>query len=76
MTPGYCSRFKDFTVGDLVMDFSDVGELGLGQIIKFNRHEVAINENENDKPPIEPRNNAANVFNWKYVKQLKLGTQR
>ncbi|KAJ6326198.1 hypothetical protein OIU78_013322 [Salix suchowensis] len=56
--PGYCSRVLDFTVGRFgygrvkFLGKTDVRRLNLDQIVKFNRHEVVVYEDENAKPMV------------------------
>ncbi|KAF9686248.1 hypothetical protein SADUNF_Sadunf03G0139100 [Salix dunnii] len=56
--PGYCSRVLDFTVGRVgygrvkFLGKTDVRRLNLDQIVKFNRHEVIVYEDENAKPMV------------------------
>ncbi|XP_052182863.1 nuclear pore complex protein NUP96 [Diospyros lotus] len=58
INPGYCCQVKDFTVGRVgygcvkFMGETDVRQLCLDQIIKFNRHEVVVYEDESTKPVI------------------------
>lgn len=58
MDPGYCSRVLDFTVGRFgygcvkFLGKTDVRRLNLDHIVKFNRHEVIVYEDENAKPMV------------------------
>ncbi|KAF6169897.1 hypothetical protein GIB67_034289 [Kingdonia uniflora] len=56
--PGHCCRVQDFTVGRIgygrvrFLGETDVRWLNLNQIVKFNRHEIVVYEDENDKPVV------------------------
>ncbi|XP_065869361.1 nuclear pore complex protein NUP96 [Euphorbia lathyris] len=56
--PGYCSRVPDFTVGRLgcgcvkFLGVTDIRGLDLDHIIKFNRHEIVVYEDESAKPAV------------------------
>ncbi|CAK7336280.1 unnamed protein product [Dovyalis caffra] len=56
--PGYCSRVPDFTIGRFgyghvkFLGKTDVRSLCLDDIVKFNRHEVVVYEDENAKPVV------------------------
>ncbi|KAL8142254.1 hypothetical protein V2J09_015286 [Rumex salicifolius] len=58
LDPGYCSRVKDFTVGRLgygsvkFLGETDVRWLNLEEIVKFQRHEIVVYEDETTKPPV------------------------
>ncbi|CAH8353738.1 unnamed protein product [Eruca vesicaria subsp. sativa] len=57
-SPGYCSRVPDFTVGRIGYGFikflgtTDVRNLELDQIVKFQRHEVVVYDDESSKPAV------------------------
>ncbi|KAI3930681.1 hypothetical protein MKX01_037127 [Papaver californicum] len=56
--PGYCSRVQDFTVGRFGYGFvkflgeTDVRWLNLDQIVKLDRHNIVVYEDEMDKPEV------------------------
>ncbi|GFP82771.1 nuclear pore complex protein nup96 [Phtheirospermum japonicum] len=56
MSPGYCSRVQDFIVGRVgygcvkFNEETDVRSLDLDNIVKFNRCEVVVYEDESSKP--------------------------
>ncbi|XP_059303513.1 nuclear pore complex protein NUP96 [Lycium ferocissimum] len=58
MSPRYCSKVVNFTVGRFGYGFvkfsgeTDVRGLDLDRIVKFRRHEVIVYEDENDKPAV------------------------
>ncbi|CAI9754140.1 unnamed protein product [Fraxinus pennsylvanica] len=58
MSPGFCSRVQDFTVGRVgygcvkFIGETDVRWLNLDQIIKFNRCEIIVYEDESLKPAV------------------------
>lgn len=66
--PGYCSRVLDFTVGRVgygsvkFLGETDIRKLELDNIVKFDRHEVVVYEDENAKPVVgQGLNKAAEV---------------
>nr|BAJ34529.1 unnamed protein product [Eutrema halophilum] len=66
--PDYCSRVPDFTVGRIGYGYikflgcTDVRKLDLDQIVKFQRHEVIVYDDESSKPVVgEGLNKAAEV---------------
>lgn len=68
MDPGHCSRVQNFTVGRygygsvMFLGETDVRWLNLDQIIKFNRHEIVVYEDETTKPVVgKGLNKAAEV---------------
>ncbi|KAJ0256694.1 Nuclear pore complex protein NUP96 [Hirschfeldia incana] len=67
-SPGYCSRVTDFTIGRIGYGYikflgsTDVRKLDLDQIVKFQRHEVVVYDDESSKPAVgEGLNKAAEV---------------
>lgn len=58
LNPGYCSKVRDFTIGRVgygcvkFIGETDVRYLDLEEIVKFNRHEVVVYEDECGKPPV------------------------
>ncbi|KAF8080371.1 hypothetical protein N665_0951s0008 [Sinapis alba] len=67
-SPGFCSRVPDFTVGRIGYGFikflgtTDVRNLDLDHIVKFQRHEVVVYDDESSKPAVgEGLNKAAEV---------------
>lgn len=68
MSPGYCSRVRDFTVGRFgygCVKFTgetDVRWLDLDHVVKFSRHELVVYEDESSKPVVgQGLNKAAEV---------------
>lgn len=76
LNPGYCSRVRDFTIGRVgygcvkFIGETDVRYLDLEEIVKFNRHEVVVYEDESSKPPVGQGLNKPAVVTL----ILKLGT--
>ncbi|KAJ4965646.1 hypothetical protein NE237_017495 [Protea cynaroides] len=75
--PGHCCRVQNFTVGRVgygcvrFIGETDVRWLELDQIVKFERHEVVVYEDETDKPAIgEGLNKAAEVTLVLQIKPL------
>ncbi|XP_043720177.1 nuclear pore complex protein NUP96 isoform X1 [Telopea speciosissima] len=75
--PGHCCRVRNFTVGRVgygwvkFLGETDVRWLELDQIVKFDRHEVVVYEDETDKPAIgEGLNKAAEVTLVLQIKPL------
>ncbi|KMT15924.1 hypothetical protein BVRB_3g051110 [Beta vulgaris subsp. vulgaris] len=58
INPGYCSKIRDFTVGRVgfgsvkFLGDTDVRGLDLVEIVKFNRNEVVVYEDESSKPVV------------------------
>lgn len=58
VNPGCCKKIRDFTVGRVgfgsvkFLGETDVRGLDLVEIVKFNRHEVVVYEDESSKPPV------------------------
>lgn len=82
LDPGYCSRVPDFVVGRFgygcVKFFgkTDVRGLNLDQIVKFDRHEVTVYEDESNKPMVgQGLNKTAEVTLRLQIKNLDLEKQ-
>ncbi|KAL3819154.1 hypothetical protein ACJIZ3_005059 [Penstemon smallii] len=97
MYPGYCSRVQDFVVGRVgygcvkFIGKTDVRCLNLDHIVKFNRCEVVVYEDESSKPAvgqglnkpaevtlllqINPLNNLTEVHIRKIEEKLKRSTE-
>ncbi|PIA45826.1 hypothetical protein AQUCO_01600220v1 [Aquilegia coerulea] len=95
--PGHCSRVNDFTVGRIgygqvkFLGQTDVRLLNIDQIVKFDRHEIVVYENEKDKPVAGEGLNKASIVTLilkvrseclkgkvlnGFVKKLKSATER
>ncbi|KAL2894221.1 Nuclear pore complex protein NUP96 [Bienertia sinuspersici] len=81
--PGYCSRIRDIVVGRIgfgsvkFLGETDVRGLDLVQIVKFNRHEVIVYEDDNVKPDVgEGLNKPAIVTLHVKFGELKLDGDR
>ncbi|XP_022849973.1 nuclear pore complex protein NUP96 [Olea europaea var. sylvestris] len=77
MNPGFCSRVQDFIVGRVgygcvkFIGETDVRWLNLDQIIKFNRGEIVLYEDESSKPVVgQGLNKPAEVTLFLRVKSL------
>ncbi|KAL1205558.1 Nuclear pore complex protein NUP96 [Cardamine amara subsp. amara] len=81
--PDYCSRVPDFTIGRVGYGYikflgnTDVRRLELDQIVKFQRHEVIVYDDENSKPVVgEGLNKAAEVTLIVNVPNLTWGKEQ
>ncbi|XVE89174.1 hypothetical protein DITRI_Ditri19aG0129300 [Diplodiscus trichospermus] len=82
LDPGYCSRVPDFLVGRFgygcvkFLGKTDVRGLDLDQIVKFDRHEVTVYEDESNKPMVgQGLNKTAEVTLRLQIKNLDLEKQ-
>ncbi|CAN8233511.1 unnamed protein product [Cochlearia groenlandica] len=81
--PGYCSQVPDFTIGRVGFGYikflgsTDVRMLDLERIVKFQRHEVIVYDDESTKPAVgEGLNKAAEVTLTVNIPNLTWGKER